>query len=72
VLKVTLLYKDQPLKHRNAEHKFINHQNKSNRKTTFPDPVMALAHISRPVNANGIQAAYHQDSKSQKQVNFSI
>jgi len=26
---------------------------------TFPEPVKALPHISRPVNANGMHAAYN-------------
>lgn len=30
---------------------------------TFPEPVIALPQISRPVRANGIQAAYKQSLK---------
>jgi hypothetical protein len=56
-LKEILLYKAQAPKHRIKVSKNYKSPNGSNRKATFPDPVMALPHISRPVNANGIQAA---------------
>lgn len=31
-----------------------------NKQCTFPEPVIALPHISRPVNAKGIHAAYQK------------
>jgi hypothetical protein len=31
-------------------------------RDTFPDPVIALPHISRPVNAKGMHAAWNTES----------
>lgn len=34
--------------------------------STFPDPVIALPHISRPANANGMHAAYIKHIKGER------
>lgn len=45
---------------------FIKKVPYSFKQFTFPEPVTALPHISLPLNANGMTAAYNQNPKTQQ------